>query len=437
MDDTKFFAVAGNPILHSRSPEMFRAAFEAGSLNAVYLRFAASGANEIARMARSMHIHGFNITSPYKEKILPFLNEMDEAARRSGAVNTVIFDKDKLVGFNTDIEGVRGALLGHGVAVRGKKALVLGAGGAAKAAALALILQGAGVTLINRTPERARDIARTFSCRTAPAKDMSQEMDDTDILVSCISEGGPMVPRHCLRKDLVVLDAHYREETPLVRDARAGKCTVIDGREWLLFQGASAFRHFTGLTPPVRAMRSALYDDNGCARRNVALIGFMGTGKSTVSRHLAKNLKMTHIDIDDEIERKNASSITDIFKDLGQGPFRRMEERQIDLAAGMAGAVISCGGGAVLNAASVDRLRSSSIVIWLSANVETVFQRVGSDRSRPLLNVPDRRPEIEKMLRLRTGYYARACDLIINTDGKEPEEIAERIYDEINTSLER
>ena len=437
MDDTQFFAVAGDPILHSRSPEMFQAAFKATSLNAVYLRFASSEAGEIARMARSMPIHGFNITSPYKEKILPFLDDMDEAARRSGAVNTMVLDKGKLVGFNTDIDGVREALLGRGIAVRGKKALILGAGGAAKAAALALISQGVRATLINRTPERARDIARTFSCRAAPVKDISQEMDDTDILISCISEGRSLVPRHCLRKDLIVLDAHYREETPLVRDAKARKCTVIDGREWLLHQGASAFGHFTGLKPPIPAMRSALYDGEVCARKNVALIGFMGSGKSTVSRYLAENLKMAHIDIDDEIERKSTSSITDIFKNLGEESFRRMEETQIDAATRMSGRIISCGGGAVLNTASIDRLRLGATVVWLSAGVETVLQRVDSDRSRPLLNVLDRRSEIEKMLRLRTGYYARACDLIINTDGKEPEEIAQRIYDEINTSLKR
>lgn len=437
MDDTKLFAVAGNPILHSRSPGMFQAAFKAGSVDAVYLRFAASKADEIARMARSMHIQGFNITSPYKEKILPFVDDMDGTARRSGAVNTMVLDKGKLVGFNTDVEGAREALLGHDVAMCRKKAIILGAGGAAKAAALALISQGAFVTLVNRTIERAQNIAGTFSCRAAPVEAIPREMDDADILISCISEGVSLVPRHRLRKGLVVLDANYREETPLVRDAKARECTLIDGREWLLFQGACAFRHFTGLEPPVPVMRSALYDDGGHARKNIALIGFMCTGKSTVSRHLVEKLKMTHIDIDSEVERKNVSSITDIFKDLGEGPFRRMEAEEIDAAACMPGRIISCGGGAVLNTASIDRLKKSAIVVWLNAGVETILQRVGNDLSRPLLNVPDRRSEIEKMLQLREGHYARACDLIINTDEKGPEEIAKRIYDEINTSLER
>lgn len=414
---------------------MFRAAFRAGSVDAVYLRFASADVNEIARAARTMQFHGFNITSPYKERILPFLDDMDEAARRSGAVNTVVLRNGRLTGFNTDVEGVREALLRHGVTLRGKRALVLGAGGAARAAALALVSRGVSVTLMNRTIKRAQKIAAAFSCRVAPVEVIPREMENTDILISCISEGRSMVPRDCLTRDLVVLDAHYREETPLKRDATAGKCTVIDGREWLLFQGAGAFRHFTGQEPPVSAMRRALYDDGACAKKNIALIGFMGTGKSAVGRHLAQNLKMAHIDIDDEIERKSASSITDIFRDLGEASFRRMEERQIDAAAGTSGTIISCGGGAVLNAANVDRLRDSATVVWLNAGVGTILQRVGDDWSRPLLDVQDRRSEIDKMLRLRTDHYARACDLVINTDGKRPEEVAGRIQDEISTSL--
>ncbi|MBP1749736.1 MAG: aroE [Deltaproteobacteria bacterium] len=130
MSDIKFFAVAGNPILHSRSPDMFRAAFKASSMKGIYLRFASSDAGDIARMVRNREVHGFNITSPYKEKILPFLDNIDEAACKSGAVNTVILRKGKLTGFNTDIDGVREALLRHGVEIRGKKALILGAGGA-------------------------------------------------------------------------------------------------------------------------------------------------------------------------------------------------------------------------------------------------------------------------------------------------------------------
>ncbi len=416
---------------------MFKAAFGASSVGAVYLRLASPDAKETVRTAESMGIRGLNITSPYKEKILPFLDDIDEAARRSGAVNTIVARQGKLAGFNTDVDGVREALIQHGVTIRGEKALILGAGGAAKAAALALTSEGARVTLVNRTVERARDIARTLPLSVASLDAIEEEMSDTRILVACMSEGAPVVPPRCLTEGLVVLDAHYREETRLVREAKERKCTVIDGREWLLFQGASAFSHFTGKEPPVPAMRRALYDNGIHVRKNVALIGFMGTGKSTVSRCLAESLKMTHIDIDSEIERKNGSSIADIFANQGEAPFRRMEVDEIGAAARMSGAVISCGGGAVLERTNVERLRENSIVIWLNAGVETILHRVGKGGSRPLLNVPDRRSQIEKMLRQRRDHYAFACDLVVDTDRQETDEIVKRIYDEISTSIER
>lgn len=436
MSSVKLFAVAGNPILHSKSPDMFRAAFKEYSMDALYLRFASSKTEEITQTAVDMGISGFNITSPYKEEVLPFLDDVEEAARKLGAVNTIVLDKGKLKGFNTDIEGVKETFLTHGVAISGKKVLVLGAGGAAKAAVFALVAEGAEVTLMNRIFEKAQSIARILFCKVAPMEAISQEMEDVDILISCLSESRHIVPSHSLTKDLLVLDAHYREETPLVRVAKVKGCTIIDGREWLLFQSTHAFSHFTGQEPPVTAMRKALYDEHMFTKRNIALIGFMGTGKSTVGQYLAKRLRMPLVDIDGEIAQKNGSSIENIFEQLGEEVFRRMEEKTIEDAIGMSGRIISCGGGAVLNKASMDHLRKHALVIWLYAGAETILQRTANDTSRPLLNVQDRKAEVENMLRLRKDYYAYASDLFINTDDKEPGEIAKRIYDESNRSLE-
>lgn len=435
MSSAKLFAVAGNPILHSKSPDMFHAAFSACSINGRYLRFASSNIEEIVRAARGMELSGLNITSPHKEEVLPFLDDVDEVARKLGAVNTIVFSQGKLRGFNTDIEGVKKAILFHGVTMGEKKALVLGAGGAAKAAVCALVTEGAKVTLINRTFEKAQSIARTFSCRVAPMEAIAEELEDTDILISCLSEGIHFVPSRSLRKDLLVLDAHYKEETPLVRVAKIKGCTIIDGREWLLYQGAYAFSHFTGQEPPVTAMRKALYDNHVSTKKNIALIGFMGTGKSTVGKYLSKRLKMSLVDIDHEIARKKGSSIEDIFEHLGEETFRRMEEEEIKHAAGMSGRIISCGGGAVLNKDSMDNLKKNALVVWLYAGAETILQRTANDTSRPLLKVQDRKTEVETMLRLRKDYYAYASDLFINTEDKEPGEIAKRIYDESNRSL--
>ena len=187
MSEMKIFAVAGNPILHSRSPEIFRAALNAlGMDNYYYLRFASSCAEEITQAMRDVLISGFNVTSPYKEEIVPLLDDVDDAARRIGAVNLIVNENGKLKGFNTDVTGAENAFLENGIILAGKKAVVLGAGGAAKAAVAALAAAGTDVVVINRTRKKAESIAETFTCKVAPIEDLEKEIEAADILVSCL-----------------------------------------------------------------------------------------------------------------------------------------------------------------------------------------------------------------------------------------------------------
>ena len=432
MSEMKLFAVSGNPILHSKSPEMFQAAFKALDLeNYYYLRFASSRAQEITQAMREIPISGFNVTSPYKEEIVPLLDDMDDGARKIGAVNLIVNKNGKLKGFNTDIMGVENAFLENGVTLTGKNVIVLGAGGAAKAALFALAAAGANVMVINRTFKKAESLAETFTCRAAPIENLGKEIAEADILVSCLPVGTRIVPVHALRQGLVILDANYGETTTLVSEGSRNGCTIIDGREWLLYQGVKAFTYFTGIQEaPIEAMRKTLYEKRDFKKRNIALIGFMGAGKSTVGRHVAEKLKMSLIDIDSEIEKMNKSSIDKIFERNGEEAFRKMEASEIERAAGLPGRVISCGGGAVLNKDSMHYLREYCIVIWLWAGIETILKRTGENKTRPLLNVEDRRLEIETLLTFRKPYYANASDLFIRTDHKKPGEIAERICNE-------
>ena len=163
MSEGKIFAVTGNPILHSRSPEIFRAAFEALGLdNYYYLRFASSRAEEIVQAMREATVSGFNVTSPFKEKVIPLLDDLDDGARKIGAVNLIVNEGGRLKGFNTDVMGVEQAFLENGVTLAGKKAVVLGAGGAAKAAVAALTEAGTDVVIINRTFKKAEFLAETI-----------------------------------------------------------------------------------------------------------------------------------------------------------------------------------------------------------------------------------------------------------------------------------
>ena len=248
MSETKLFAVTGNPILHSRSPEIFQAAFKALGLdNCYYLRFASSRAREITQAMREVPIFGFNVTSPFKEKVIPLLDGLDDGARKIGAVNLIVNEGGRLKGLNTDVMGVAQAFLENGVTLAGKKAVVLGAGGAAKAAVAALTEAGTDVVIINRTSKKAESLAERFACRASLMENLGKEISKTDIFVSCLSAGIDIVPVHSLRKGLVVLDANYGETSALAREGARNGCTIINGQEWLLYQGVKAFTFFTGI----------------------------------------------------------------------------------------------------------------------------------------------------------------------------------------------
>ena len=435
MSKTKIFAVAGNPVFHSRSPDIFNAAFGLLSMDAVYTRFAASRPEEIIEGALDIGISGFNVTSPFKEEIVPFLDSMEEAAQRIGAVNTIIVKEGRLKGFNTDIKGVKDALHFNGVKAEGKRALVLGAGGAAKAAVCALISEGADVVIANRTFEKARAISENLGCKVRTIEYIDETLKDTDILISCIPSKERIVNPDALKKGIVILDANYGAPTALVKDGKQRGCTIIDGREWLLFQGISAFRHFTGVEPPMEVMRKALYMQNVSCKKNIAFIGFMGAGKSTVAHGVAKHTAMSILDIDEEIEQKTGLSIHEIFEVKGEHAFRQIEKKEIAGIPDIAKTVISCGGGAVLNRANRDILRKSCIVVWLWANIDTVLKRVGNDNGRPLLSEAHAESGIRRMLSERLSLYASTSDMIVKTDDVEPNEIIRKIYGEMGKFL--
>ncbi|VVB98404.1 Shikimate dehydrogenase (NADP(+)) [uncultured archaeon] len=434
--DTMLLASAGKPILHSRSPEIFNAAFSHLGLDARYVRLAASDANDLVQAAREMGLRAFNITSPFKESIIPLLDSVDEHARKIGAVNTVIVENGEMLGHNTDYIGVQDALAKDVGNLKGKKAVVLGAGGAARAAAYALVSAKARTTVANRTPEKAREIADSFGCAWAGLDDIGELLNDADILVSCLPIAEPVVPASSLRKGLIVMDAHYGTQTALQKDAKKKGCKMVDGREWLLYQAVPRFEYITGKAPPLDEMRKALYAKSRPQKPNIALIGFMGAGKSTVGKMLAHELGMEFLDTDSLIESRAGASVQEIFKKRGVSEFRKLEK---DIAIGeisqSENKVFSCGGGIIIDEENRKAIEGSSIVVWLWVSPEVAVQRIG-EGTRPLLDgAEDRLDAAKKLIAWRLGLYAQASDLVINAGNKPPQEVAERIIYEINQTF--
>lgn len=428
------YAVAGNPIFHSRSPVMFNAALRELSLDGVYIRLAASSAEEVAATIRAIGLDGMNITSPFKTDIMPHLDEVDRDAKIIGSVNTILHKEGKLQGFNTDVEGVIGALAQAGFEAKGKSAVVLGAGGAARAAAVALLSAGAKVTITNRTDRNARQAAERVGSDQVPLEGIGKTLKGAHLLIGAVSTHDRVIDRQHIHAGLTVLDANYSKPTALVQDATSVGARVIDGREWLLAQAVPVFERFTGNTAPVQTMRHVLMKNRRDGRTNIALIGFMGSGKTVVAEAMGAKTGMTVIDIDTRIEEKAGSSIAEIFEKSGQETFRRMEIEEIDGLRSVSNTIVSCGGGAVTRRPNVRVLRNNCLTVWLWAGIEASLARIGATGTRPLLHGQSRE-QASALLAERRFLYASACDLVINTEGKSPEEIAMRIYHETYNTL--
>jgi shikimate dehydrogenase len=216
--NTKLFAVAGRPILHSLSPHIWNYSFDKLNIDARYFRLTGSSAKQIITMIKEIGLPGCNITSPFKEEIIQYLDEIDPDAKKISAVNCVKNENGKLVGYNTDIEGFYLALKANAFDPKSKKCMVLGAGGAAKAVIFSLLKHGAkDVLILNRTFDKAEKLAIQLGVRTLDInekevfkKTLADEIKNTDLIVSCLpSLEAEIIDKDLLHSDITVFDANY------------------------------------------------------------------------------------------------------------------------------------------------------------------------------------------------------------------------------------
>ena len=272
---TGLLGVIGYPVEHSLSPLMHNAALQAQGLDMVYLAFSVQPFHLGAAIAgaRALGVSGLNVTVPHKEAILGLLDGLDDVAARVGAVNTVVNEDGRLVGHNTDVVGFLEAL---GTSVQGgasgRRFLVAGAGGAARAVVAGLCREGASqVWLYNRTEERSQALCRVArewgptECRVASAPMLREIATCVDVIVNATSVGmGETVKSTPIPVDIVdsrhvVFDLVYGPRpTALIAHARAQGAVTMDGKEMLLRQAASSYELWTGREAPVEVMRIAI-----------------------------------------------------------------------------------------------------------------------------------------------------------------------------------
>lgn len=272
---TKVFCVIGDPIKHSLSPIMHNAAFKHLGLDAVYVAFNVKRENleGAVKGVRSLGIAGVNVTMPHKTAIISHLDEVDQEARFVEAVNTVLNIEGRLVGFNTDGVGALRALKENGLDPKGKKILLLGAGGAGKAIAFQLAREAEELRILNRNGYKAKQLAdkleKTFHKKILgehlSQTTLNEWIKDADVLINATSVGmhpndeQTPVDREQLRPELTVMDIVYNPvETRLLKEAKSLGAKVVYGVEMLIFQGAASFEIWWKRPAPVDVMRKAV-----------------------------------------------------------------------------------------------------------------------------------------------------------------------------------
>jgi shikimate dehydrogenase len=259
---TEVYGVIGNPVRHSLSPAMHNAAFREKGMNAAYLAFEVSDLRACIKGVRSMGIKGLSVTIPFKSEIIPLLDEVDDLALRIGAVNTVVNDGGCLNGCNTDAIGALRALEDE-VDISGRKVVITGAGGAARAIGYILKQRGLEITVANRSVDRGMDLCRDLDCKFIPLDKLPDI--HTDVLINTTPVGmSPhvdmsSVPEDVFKEGMVVMDIIYNPlKTKFLAMAEARGCRIINGLPMFIYQGAEQFRLWTGLEAPVVTMSGAV-----------------------------------------------------------------------------------------------------------------------------------------------------------------------------------
>jgi 3-dehydroquinate dehydratase/shikimate dehydrogenase len=269
--DTEIFGVIADPIGHSLSPIIHNAAFHAQGLKKVYVPFRVPRENlkQFIEDCYLMEIRGLSVTIPHKEAVLQHCTKVDRAVQGIGAANTLMFHDDQIIGYNTDYRAAMDSLtevmnLPSGeMPLTGRKALVLGAGGVAKAIAFGLTRRGAKVAIAARNPERAKVFRETLKCQVIEWD--SRHTVNADVLVNCTPIGmHPNVDetpfdRNRLRPSMTVFDTVYNpEQTLLIKNAKEKHGVVVTGVDMFVRQAALQFQYFTGQPAPTDLMREVL-----------------------------------------------------------------------------------------------------------------------------------------------------------------------------------
>ena len=396
------YGLIGKPLGHSFSREIH-------ALIADYdYRLFEIDEDELPRFFQERDFSGINVTIPYKQAVIPFLDEISDEAKKIGAVNMIVKKEGKLFGFNTDFFGMRALIKSTGLDLENKTVLILGTGGTSKTAVE--VSKSLGATEIVK-------VSRKKSSDTVTYDETYEKYSGADVIINTTPVGmfpnADKTPVDVKKfKNLQgVIDAVYNPiRTNFVLDAESIGAKGRGGLYMLVAQAVYASALFLDKT----ADESVIDKTYACIlkeKRNIVLCGMPSSGKTTVGKALANDFGKRFIDTDDVVVEKKKESISDIFEKYGEGEFRKEERLAIEELSKENGLVIATGGGAVLDENNVRALRRNGVILFLDRSLENLV----ATADRPLSSDTEK---LKNLFEKRYDVYKSCADAVIPADGE-------------------
>ena len=359
---------------------------------------------------------GINVTIPYKQDVIPFLNSIDKAAEEIGAVNTVVNRDGKLSGYNTDFIGLKRLILSQGLKLDGKKVLILGTGGTSRTArAVARALNAKTILTVSRSAKTGDDKGNSVLQSVISYQDAAALHNDCDIIINTTPCG--MFPKiddspielSPFTKLSGVIDVIYNPlRSRLVLQAQE-KTIIAAGGLYMLVQQAIAASEYFFDTTYSDDEADRIYKTILNKKQNIVLVGMPGSGKTTVGKKLAKKLNRRFYDTDVVITEKEGTTSAEIIRTKGEQAFRDIESAVCRELASEQGVIIATGGGAVLRKENVFNLKKNGLLFFIDRPLEAIKPT----EDRPLSSSEDK---LRQVYEYRYPIYTREADYHIVSD---------------------
>ena len=361
-----------------------------------------------------------NVTIPYKQDVIPYLDSISDVAKEIGAVNTIVNENGFLKGYNTDFSGMTALMLRNGISLDNKKVLILGSGGTSKTALA--VAKGLGCKCAYRVSRNGKDGCIDYA-------DAHENHSDAQVIINTTPVG--MYPKinnapinlEDYPKVEAVVDAVYNPlRSRLVIDAMDKEIKSVGGLYMLVAQAVDAAKKFLDSDIPTSEI-DRVFAELMQIKQNIVLTGMPGSGKSTIGKILAEKLGFDFYDTDKLIEHKTQKTIPEIFAECGEDEFRKIESEVIFEISSVQGAVIATGGGAILNNENIKLLRQNGRIYFIDRNLDDIV----TTSDRPLSST---RADLEKRYNERYDLYTTRCDrrIAITNDAFENASMIERDY---------